>query len=318
MRPRKLLALALLVLALTPGTFLRDAPPGKGLADFAMTPLAVTSPTDWPAGLALTGAWQLSSANQRFGGLSAMALESAQTYLAWSDRGDLLRLPLPGSPAEAQFLDLPPARALKDVQDVESVVFDVESGTSWLGHEAPNIIRRLDPNGTSHIVSVPAMLDWGPNAGAEALVRLPDGRFIALAETRLQGALFTGDPVLHRTPQMFALAPLKGWRPTDAAMLPDGRVLILLRKVEWQLPPFRAMLALADPGAIAADEPWAITPFAELTLPDLTDNFEALAVREEADGTLTIFVLSDDNLSAFQRSLLLRLRWDTNANGARG
>ncbi len=312
-RPRQLLAIALVAVLLAPGTFVRDAPPGRGLSDFSISPLAAQTPAGWPEGLTLEGAWQLESANQRFGGLSAMALESEATFLAWSDRGDLMRLPLPGSTGAAQFLDLPPARELTEGQDIESVVFDVETGTSWLGHETPNIVRRLDPDGTSHIVAVPEMLDWGANAGAEAMVRLPDGRFLALAEKRAQGALFAGDPVLHRQPLLFAFDRPAGWSPTDAAILPDGRMLILLRKVERRFPPFRAMLALADPDEIAAGKRWQLERFVELTLPDLMDNYEALAVKQEEDGALTIWVLSDDNLSAFQRTLLLRLRWEYGA-----
>ncbi len=302
--------LVIVVLALAPGTFLRDPPPDRGLRDFVITALEADTPDSWPDTLSLEGAWHLSSANQRFGGLSAMALETQATFLAWSDRGDLVRLPWPGADGEAQFLDLPPARALTEGQDIESVVFDVESGTSWMGHESPNIIRRLDPGGVSHIVQVPEMLDWGANAGAEAMVRLPNGRFLALAEKRLQGALFAGDPVLYREPVLFPLDRPAGWRPTDAAVLPDGRVLFLLRKVERALPPFRVMFALGDPATIAEGEPWTITPFTELTLPDLIDNYEALAVELQDDGALTIWVLSDDNLSAFQRTLLLKLRWE--------
>ena len=317
MKGRRLLALAILALALAPGTFLRDPPPGRGLDDFAIRALPVQTPEDWPGGLTPEGAWQMSSANQRFGGLSAMALESDESFLAWSDRGDLVRLPRPGSDGTAQFLDLPPARALTEGQDIESVVFDVESRTSWMGHESPNVIRRLDPDGTSHIVRVPAMIDWGGNAGAEALVRLADGRFIALAEVKRQGALFAGDPVLHRKPLLFALDLPEGWRPTDAAVLPDGRVLVLLRKVERSLPPFRAMLALADPDEIAKGKAWTITPFAELALDGLIDNYEALAVEEGSDGALTLWVLSDDNLSAFQRTLLLKLKWLPQTQAAR-
>ncbi len=313
MRPRKLLAVALLALALAPGTFLRDPPPGRGLGDFSLTALRAQTPAHWPEGLTVEGAWHMESANRRFGGLSAMALESGASFLAWSDRGDLARLPLPGSRGTGQFLDLPPARQLTEGQDIESVVFDVESGTMWMGHETPNVIRRLDADGSSHILAVPEMLDWGTNAGAEAMVRLPDGRFLALAERRLQGALFAGDPILHRKPLLFPLDRPAGWRPTDAAVLPDGRVLVLLRKVEARWPPFRAMLALADPAEIAKGKPWPITPFAELDLPGLADNYEALAVEQAADGALTLWILSDDNLSAFQRTLLLRLRWEQGA-----
>jgi hypothetical protein len=100
--------------------------------------------------------------------------------------------------------------------------------------------------------------------------------------------------------------------------LPDGRALILLRKVLWGIPPhFAGKLMLADPATIRAGKAWRAEPLADLASPLPSDNFEGLAVAPAGDGGTTLWLISDDNDSIAQRTLLLRLRWPANAK-ARG
>ena len=40
------------------------------------------------------------------------------------------------------------------------------------------------------------------------------------------------------------------------------------------------------------------------------DNYEGLALRERADGAIDVWVISDDNQSIMQRTLVLKLRYD--------
>jgi len=39
------------------------------------------------------------------------------------------------------------------------------------------------------------------------------------------------------------------------------------------------------------------------------DNFEGVAARAAPDGSVLIYILSDDNFSAMERTLLLQFRW---------
>jgi hypothetical protein len=164
------------------------------------------------------------------------------------------------------------------------------------------------------------MRDWPANTGPEAMVRLSDGRFIVLSESpgtwfgrSTPGLLFPGDPIDGARPLRFQFNPPDGFRPVDMAQLPDGRVLILVRRVEWGLPPsFAARLVVADPKQIAAGKAWRGELVVEITAPMPAENFEGLAVMPGQRGQVVVWLISDDNQSSFQRTLLLKLLWRPN------
>jgi hypothetical protein len=178
---------------------------------------------------------------------------------------------------------------------------------------------------TSAAVSPAAMRDWRATFGAEAMVRLADGRFVVLAEGSrdwfgegMPGLVFPSDPVAGAPPAAFRFAPPPGFRPVDMAQLPDRRVLILLRRVDWGIPPvFSGKLMLADPVALRPGEEWRAEPVADLATPLPTDNYEGLAVEPDGKGGVVLWLISDDNEMALQRTLLLKLAWPANAK-ARG
>ena len=119
-------------------------------------------------------------------------------------------------------------------------------------------------------------------------------------------------------PTAFRLVSPPGYRPVDIAQLPDGRALILLRKVVWGIPPgFAGKLMLADPATIRAGEVWRTEPLADLVAPLPSDNYEGLAVASDGRGGIVLWLISDDNDSIAQRTVLLKLRWPANAK-ARG
>ena len=51
------------------------------------------------------------------------------------------------------------------------------------------------------------------------------------------------------------------------------------------------------------------TEIAHFSPPLIVDNMEALDVRVLADGTLRLFMMSDDNFNPFQRNLFLVFDW---------
>lgn len=314
----RLAAIGIVALALSPTTFLRDPPAGGDLSDFRAQALEVPQPHDWPEELRLEAAWELTSDNRRFGGFSALGRDADGSLLVWSDRGDLIGLSDPdAAPMTARFLSLPPAREFAYHQDIEAAWRDPATGNVWLSHENPNAIRRLSPGGEQQIVPLDVLGNNRVNLGLEAMVRLQDGRFVALSEKGDTALIFAGDPVKSPAPQIVRLATPQGWQPSDMALLPDGRALVLLRKVEREWPPFRSMLAIMEMGEIRANEVWAMTPLAILATHPLVENYEGLAVAPRADGSLTLYLVSDDNFSALQRSLLLKLHWQPQTTTAR-
>ncbi|HMP56033.1 MAG TPA: esterase-like activity of phytase family protein [Novosphingobium sp.] len=97
-------------------------------------------------------------------------------------------------------------------------------------------------------------------------------------------------------------------KPTDAAQLPDGRVLVLLRRLVWPMPPrFAGSLAIGDPAAIRSGAVWRLREVAKLSSSLAVDNFEGLAVEPLDGGRIVVWLISDDNGAVSQRSLIWKL-----------
>lgn len=266
------------------------------------------------------GVWHLTSPNTHFGGFSALIAPREGGLLAISDRGRWMRF----APPEHGLV---PARfgALGGEIEAEKRAVDAEAavhwrGTTWIAYERSNSIERyrtgtlVDPDQAQP----PQMADWPGNRGAETMARLSDGRFLVIGEgspewtgAGFPALLFAGDPVEGRRAVEFAFVPPDGFRATDAAALPDGRVLILLRRIDGYLPPrFSAALMIADPAKIRPQREWRGEMLADIDGDLPRDNFEGLAVEPRPDGSLTLWLISDNNTAALQRTLLYKLRWD--------
>jgi len=222
--------------------------------------------------------------------------------------------------ALARFAPIADRRSgFKADYDAEAATHDPASGKVWIAWETTNIISRHDRMLGKEGAATPPAMDWGVNDGPESLVKLADGRFLVLREAfageledrQHEALLFQGDPVAGARPIRFTLSGPEGYRPTDAAQLPDGRVLILMRRLIWPMPPrFSNRIALADPADIREGKVWQARGLAKLDAPLPVDNFEGLAIAPCANGRVTIWLISDDNGAATQRTLLWKLTVD--------
>jgi hypothetical protein len=291
----------------------REPPPPVTFVRFTPVALDVEDPGVTRLGrLVFLGGWALTSNDARVGGISALHVESGEA-LAMSDAGWRIRLPLPMGRAVVRARvsmveEGPGPPGDKANRDIESLV--VHRGDAWIGYEQSNAIWRYDRTSFARRSSAepPAMREWSDNAGPEAMVRLPDGRFLVFAEGDggdSEAALFAGDPAVAGTPALrLRFRPPEGYRITDAAMLPDGRLALLSRKVRL-FDGFTARLTLASlpgPGEralIAAEEAAAFEGRIS------RDNLEALSVTREGGRTI-LWIASDDNYNPFQRTLLMK------------
>ena len=324
---RRLVALLLVALGLTPGTWWRSPVPAADNRQIvSFTPLPQPDLDLGP--LRLAGAWQMRSANEHFGSYSALAVLGDGVLLAASDRGRMLRFSTPGARPSPVRLDFFAGREQRDKRrmDLEALTRDPATGRIWVAFEVSNRIERYDTGFRARAIVRPkAMRDWRAWFGAEAMVRLADGRFIVLAEgaarwfgSAMPGLLFPSDPVAGAGPERFVFVPPEGFRPVDLASLPDGRVLLLLRNAGWGIvPAFSGKLMLADPATIRPGQPWRADLVANLAAPLPTDNYEGLAVEPDGRGGAVLWLISDDNQMTLQRTLLLKLLWPSNAK-ARG
>jgi hypothetical protein len=312
---RALIALLLLVFLGThapPRATPPVPPPEVALFTFEPVPAGTGDKEDGRKGALLyLAGWSIESNDHRFGGLSAMHVEEGEV-LAFSDAGWRIRFPLPhGSrtvPGEiAALRGGPGSEHAKADRDVESMA--VHGPLVWLALERRNLILRYDRHawrGTG--TQPPAMRRWRANRGAEAMLRLPDGRFMIFSEGSgglSDVLLFEGDPAVQGTRAVrMRYRPPKGFRITDAAMLPDGRILFLNRRMNLIQGAAAKLTAGPVPfarhgGLVEGEE------IADLSRPTTVDNMEALSITREADRTI-VWIASDDNYLPLQRTLLLK------------
>lgn len=320
---RRLIAILLVAILAAPGLWWRsppsvavDRPEGGWRVSFA--PLAV--PAENAGELEISGAWSMTSDYPGFGAYSALVVLDDGRLFAASDTGRMLVFAPPGEPETRAEMDFFAGRfePNKYLVDIEGMTRDPASGRIWLAYEGSNAIERFEPGLTdAKRARPPAMRDWPGNTGPEGLLRLVDGRFLVLSESRTKyfgsrfaALLFPGDPVESADPVRFEFEGPAGFRPVDAAELPDGQVLILLRRVTWLPPGFETRIVVADPAEIRAGQTWRGREIAAIAAPQLTENYEGLTAQPLPDGAVRVWLISDDNRSALQRTQLLALRWD--------
>jgi hypothetical protein len=314
---RRVIAALALALACAPGTWLRTPVPDAMPSDITLTPILGPHATDTP-GWSLGGVWQYSAQSRYFGGFSAILALYDHKLRAFSDRGTRFTFVEPDQP-EAADGDLSVVyQAVEDAYsndlwDIEAATRDPATGDYWLSYENYHAIHRFSQASERKGVRVlDDEVDWPVNGGAEAMVRLADGRFVIIPEGRDEALIFASDPVEHPEAARTIVwqVPAPGYVVTDMAQLPDGRLLMLLRDLELAYPPFVSLLAIADPPPKGGAEAWSGKVVFALDGVVPRENYEGLTLREEEDGKVAVWVIADDNQSVQQRTLLVKLLFD--------
>jgi hypothetical protein len=199
--------------------------------------------------------------------------------------------------------------------DTESIAQD--GGTLYVGIERVNRIVRFDYGrdgfaARAQPVEVPAGVRTLPyNKGLETLVFVPPGdrlggTLIAISERGLDRSgnirgFLIGGPL----PGTFTIKRRTDFDISDGALTPAGDLLILERKFSWQTGLFirlrRIPLAAIAPGAVVDGR-----VLFDADLGQEIDNMEGLSVHRSARGDTVLTMISDDNFSALQRTLLLQ------------
>ncbi|AKQ40927.2 hypothetical protein CP97_00985 [Aurantiacibacter atlanticus] len=314
-RAKRLLAALALALSLAPGTFIRTELPQNFDDNLYVEAVSDLPETVSANGFRREGVWHLTSPNIEFGGYSALLVPGAGKADLWafSDRGSRLILSAPdGQSRQTPRLSRVGnrGRLRGTIPDIEAAAHDESTGSYWLAFENSNaIIRYSVASELEALREPPEWRDWPANSGAEAMERLPDGRFIVLQEASNTGLVFDGDPTGDVASFEFRYELPGDYAATDLATLPDGRVLILLRRLAFGYPPFTAALAIGDPRDLAAGHDLPISMLVNLDTLLPRENYEGLAIAPQDDGAIVLWIIADDNRASFQRTLLAKLVW---------
>lgn len=315
---------------------------GVALADgFAPEPTRATRIDNFLIGRGQTrfgefefaGGLTLTSSNRAFGGLSGIDFEpDGKNFVAISDtgywfRGTLLREAgrLTGL-SNAEWAPMLNAKGkplgAKRNADAEGLRLTRIDGrlAAYVSFEQVNDLRlyRANPD-LSLAKPEPVKLP----RSATGLVRNSGLEMVALAPAK---SPLAGSPVLvsersldrqgnHRSwivrgplAGSFTVARRDDYDVTDGAFLPNGDLLLLERRV---ILPFGVGMRLRRipgdsirPGALV-DGPVVM----EADMLNQIDNMEGLAVTTDENGQARITLVSDDNLSVLQRTLILEFIW---------
>ncbi len=272
--------------------------------------------------LEFLGGLALRSSAEDFGGLSGLSVGAGGRLSAVSDRGHWFRArivrdgagrlvdlvegemgPLQdrrGRPVRGAWHD---AEALERLPDGDWLVSFERRHRVWrYAAETGGFQGRPTPFPT------PQALARAPaNGGLEALTPLAGGRILMLSQglagTGVRGGWLVGEG----GSEALGYRPAPRFKPTDAALLPGGDVLVLSRRFSL-IGGFAARIERIPAAAVRAGAVLRGAPVAVFRPPLTVDNFEGLAVAQEADGATLVYVLSDDNFNGFQRTLLLLFR----------
>lgn len=297
--------------------------------DIAATPIErfVPSGAARIGALEFRGGLVLSAASGDFGGWSGLVIDpDGAGIIAVSDRGTWLagRIDSEGDrPTGIAQARLAPMRAAGEGTLAGQRRGDVESlarikGGLVVGIERVQEIWRFDGADPlkatgRRLIADADIARRGSNEGPEALLAPPSGApaaLIVIAEespddpATLPGFLFgpLDKPVAAGR---FAIERIDEFSATDAALSDDGMVYLLERRYDALRGPAmrirRFPLSEIAPGARIRGE-----VLAEANRSAAIDNMEAIALHRNAAGELIITLLSDDNFSPLQRTLLLR------------
>jgi hypothetical protein len=320
-----LLLLALSASARTPIRAL-DAPARIEVAARPIANFEPRDPTRVQFGpLTYRGGISLTSSYPEFGGISSIRVEAdGARFLAVSDKGWWLRgrIVYEGTrPAGIADAEMAPALgpdgkplAARGWYDTESLA--VDGGTVYVGIERVHRIVRFDMARQGLLARgqpvpvPPGMAKLPNNKSLECLEFVKTGplarTLLAVSERGLdENGNIKGFLVGGPSPGEFSVKRMGDFDISDCAVAPDGSLLLLERSFSRLSGVGMRMrrVALTDvkPGATVDGQ-----ALIEADMGYQIDNMEGLSVHRAADGKLVLTLISDDNFSMIQRTLLLQ------------
>ena len=268
----------------------------------------------------------LTSPFRGFGGLSGLRLDAGgERFIAISDKGSWFtgRILYAGremtglADVEAAPLLYADGRPITARGWFDSEGIALDSSLVYVGLERVNQILRFDfaKGGTrslgQSIAVPPAMRKLPYNKGLEALVTVPKGMplagtLIAISERGLDtDGNIIGFLIGGPQPGDFAVRRTDHFDISDAVLLRSGDLLILERKFSWLSGVGIRIRRIALKSLVRGATVDGPSIF-EADLGNEVDNMEGIDAHVTPGGDTVLTMVSDDNFSMIQRTLLLQ------------
>jgi hypothetical protein len=275
--------------------------------------------------LVFRGGLELSSSHKQFGGLSGIRVSADGRFLAITDRAYWLRGRIvyrgnaPAGIADAEvapmlYTDGRPITA-RGWYDTEAIAED--GAFVYVSLERVHRILKFDYGkrgllSRATLVPVPPeMAKLVSNRGVECLAVAPKGvpiagALIAIAERSLDASKNTrGFLIGGPKPGLFSVRLKDEFDVVDCAVTPNSGLLILERHFSWR----RGVAMRLRRVALSEVVPGAVLEGTTLMSADMgfqIDNMEGMSVHRAANGETVLTLVSDDNFSIIQRTILLQ------------
>ncbi len=337
--PRSLFASILLLLAVTPLAVGPLAAQETIPVRAAPVPVfAEQTPEKTVFGeLRFLGGVQLESRDGRFGGLSGIEISGdGRTALLVSDQGDLFSATLDydagvltglsgvtvshltdanGAPlADKYSSDAESLRAANG----EGLAGNGETGEVVIGFERDNraISYRVDANGRAVEATPLALPDSVKalpfNRGLEGIAVIPQGApnagaIVAFGESESDASpgVIRGWLIAGGKTRDLGLTRTSGFDLTDIVALPDGDLIVLERHFSMFLGVAMRIRRLSA-AELDGPQPMSGTTLLTAGMAHAVDNMEGVAIHRDETGRTILTIVSDDNFSALQRTLILQ------------
>jgi hypothetical protein len=267
----------------------------------------------------------LESSHRDFGGVSGLRVAAdGARFLAVTDKGYWLRArivyrgkaPIAITDAEMAPILGPDGKPLKSRGWYDTEALAEDGGAVYVGIERVNQVVRFDIakdglRARGRPIAVPPGMKLLPhNRSIECLEVAPKsgplaGTLISISERGLDIAGNLMGFLIGGSGGVFSLKRTGDFDVSDCAATPDGKLLVLERRFSWV--GGLAMRIRSVPFAMI--KPGALVDGPELIFADMgsqVDNMEGLSIHREASGAVVLTLISDDNFSPLQRTLLLQ------------
>jgi hypothetical protein len=278
--------------------------------------------------LMFRGGLVLSSSVSGFGGYSGLRLDAdGVRFHGVSDRATWFsgRFVYEGNRiAGIEDADISPVlgregKPLDGTPDDDTEGLEISGDTAWIVTERSDNLLRFDiADGVAHARGVPIPMPGGVsglpnNAALESVALLPpggsnEGRLLVISEEPFPAenqAAWLVDPAGREPAIRLEVRARDGYAVTDATFIPGGDLVILERRFRRPLS-LHARLRRVARADIVGGAVLDGAILMETSLNEEIDNMEAVSAHRAADGTTVLTLLSDDNMSLLQRTVLLQ------------